>query len=101
MWIRFDLVAAVKRWDNVKQLAIVSALLRGTLVDFFVELSEEDRADMQTPKKALSAKAGLARDPLFSAKCFNMRKQGQEEKVADFARDLKKLFSQAYPSESI
>ena len=56
---------------------------------------------MQTLKKALSAKAGLARDPLSSEKCFNMRKQGQEEKVVDFARDLEKLFSQAYPSESI
>ena len=100
-WIRFDLVAAAKKWDNAKQLAIVPALLRGKLVDFFVELSEEECADMQTLKKALSAKAGLARDPLSSAKCFNMRKQGQEEKVADFARDLKKLFTQAYPSESI
>ena len=99
-WIRFNLVAAAKKWDNAKQLAIVPALLCGTLVDFFVELSEEECADMQTLKKA-SAKAGLARDPLSSAKCFNMRKQGQEEKVADFARDLKKLFSQAYPSESI
>ena len=68
-------------------------LLCGKLVDFFVELSEEERADMQTLKKALSAKAGLARDPLSSAKCFDMRKQGQEQKVANFARDLKKLFS--------
>ena len=56
---------------------------------------------MQILKKALSAKVGLARDTLSSAKCFNMRKQGQEETVVDFARDLKKLFSQAYPSESI
>ena len=100
-WIQFDLVTAAKKWDNAKQLAIIPALLHGKLVDFCVELSEEDCAEMQMLKKALSAKAGLARDPLSSAKCFNMRKQGQEEKVADFARDLKKLFSQAYPSKSI
>ena len=60
-----------------------------------MELSKEDRADMQTLQKTLSAKAGLVRDPLSSAKCFNMRKQGQKEYVANFARDLKKLFSQA------
>ena len=99
-WTRFELVAAAKNWDDAKQLVIVPALLCGKLVDSFVELSEEDRTDMQTLKKVLSAKAGLASGPLSSAKCFNMRKQGQEEKVADFARDLKKLFNQAYPSES-
>ena len=75
------MVAAAKKCDNAKQLVIVPALLRGKLVDFFVELSEEDRANMQTLKRALSAKAGLVRDHLPSAKCFNMRKQGQKRKL--------------------
>lgn len=84
-WIHFDLVTATKKWGNTKQLATVPALLCVKLIDFFVELNEEDRTNMKSLKKALSAKAGLARDPISSAKSFNVRKQGQDKKVADFA----------------
>ena len=52
-WIRFDLVAAAKKWDNAKQLAIVPALLPGKLVDFFVELTSVIRHNT-LPQSVLS-----------------------------------------------
>ena len=38
-------------------------------------------------------------DPVASTRHFNDRKQEPSEKVSDYARDLKKLFSRAYPGE--
>ena len=34
-WIRFNLVAAAKKWDEAKHLSIVPALLHGKLVEIF------------------------------------------------------------------
>ncbi len=98
-WIRFNLVAAAKKWDEVKQLSIVPALLRGKLVEIFVDLEDEEKADIKTLKRALSARAGLTSDPLASARRFNDRKQEPGEKVSNYARELKRLYSRAYPGE--
>ncbi len=88
--IRFNLVAAAKKWDEAKQLSIVP---RGKLVEIFVDLEDEEKADIKTLKRALSALAGLASDPLASARRFNDRKQEPGEKVSDYARELKRLYS--------
>ena len=97
-WIRFNLVAAAKKWDEVKQLSIVPALLRRKLVETLVNL-EDEKADIKTLKRALSAQAGLTSDPLASARLFNDRKQEPGEKVSDYARELKRLYSRAYPGK--
>ena len=97
-WIRFNLVAAAKKWDEVKQLSIVPALLRGKLVEIFVDLEGEEKANIKTLKRALSARVGLTSDPLASARRFNDRKQELGE-VSDYAREFKRLYSQAYPRE--
>ena len=39
-WICFYLVATAKKWDEVKQLSIVPALLRGKPVEIFDEWKE-------------------------------------------------------------
>ena len=98
-WICFNLVATAKKWDEAKQLSIVPALLRGKLVEIFVDLEDEEKANIKMLKRALSVRAGLTSDPLASARCFNDRKQEPGEKVSDYARELKRLYSRAYPGE--
>ena len=100
-WIRFKLVTAAKNWDEVKQRFIVLALLCGKLVEIYVDLEDEEKADIRTLKAALSKRVGLTTDPLASSRHFNDQKQEPGEKVSDYTRDLKRLFSRAYPSEGV
>lgn len=43
-WTCCELVAVAKEWDEDKQLAIILTFLRGRLVDYYVDLKEEERA---------------------------------------------------------
>ena len=95
-WTRFELVAAAKSWPATKQLAIVPALLRGKLLDYYVDLDDASKSSVATLKNALAKRAGLKKDSLAAAKMFVERSQGAQEKTADFAAELK----QAYPDES-
>ena len=64
-----------------------------------LDLEDEEKADIKTLKRALSVRAGLTSDLLASARCFNDRKQELGEKVSDYAGELKRLYSRAYPGE--
>ena len=61
-------------------------------------MEDEEKADIKTLKRALSARAGLTLDPLASARCFNDWKHELGE-VCDYARELKILYSRAYPGK--
>ncbi|KAL5497311.1 hypothetical protein EMCRGX_G013768 [Ephydatia muelleri] len=98
-WTKFKLVAAANKWDDAKALLMLPALLRGKLVEIYVSLRDEEKADLDTLKRALKESAGLTRDQLSLSKAFSERKQGMQEKVTDFERGLKKLFQEAYPNE--
>ena len=100
-WIRFKLVSAAKEWNAEKQASIVPTLLRGKLVDYYVELDATTKADLKQLKTALMRKAGLAQDPLTAGKLFISHCQRPGEKAEDFAEQLKKLFKQAYPDEEL
>ena len=93
-WSRFPLVAAAKKWDVAKQLEYLPTLLRGKLIDIYLELDDESKADMKTLRSALAEKAGLAQDALSAARAFKERTQRPEEKVADYVSQLKKLFKE-------
>ena len=84
-WTQFGLVAKAKIWGDNKQLAILPTLLRGKLIDYFMELRDEDKTDLPTLKAALSKRAGLTKDSLESARLF-------EDLII-----LMRLFRQAYP----
>lgn len=100
-WTRFELVATAKKWNAEKQqLSVILALLRGKL-DYYMELGEEEQGDLDRLKAALIIKAGISRDPLTAAQAFTKRNQGAQEKVLDFAVDLRKLFREAYPREAL
>ena len=98
-WTRFKLVAAAKEWNTGKRAIVLPTLLRGKLLDIYIELGEDTRADLAEVKKTLMSKVGLTKDPLVAGKEFIARVQWEDETVNTFAVDLKLLFSQAYPSE--
>ena len=100
-WTRFEFVAAAKEWNANKQLAVIPTLLRGRLIDYYVELDDETKADLKLLKAALQERAGTKEDPLLASKNFNQRSQGPDEKVNDYASALKKLFKIAYPDEAM
>ena len=52
-WTRFKLVAAAKEWNEGKRATVLPTLLRGKLVDIYIELSEGTRANLVEVKKAL------------------------------------------------
>ena len=72
-WTRFELVSAAKDWNAEKQASILPTLLRGKLVDYYVDLDAATKADLKLLKTALMKKAGLAQDPLMAGKLFISR----------------------------
>jgi hypothetical protein len=100
-WTRFELVSTAKEWSSEKQATILPTLLRGKLVDHYVDLDTATKADLKLLKAALMKEAGLAQDPLTAGKLFISRSQRPGEKATDFAIHLKKLFKQAYPGEEL
>ena len=82
-WRRVELIATANQWNEEKKLAVIPALLRGKLLDFYAFLTSEERRDLVTMKKALSDRAGVTKDPLKSAKHFGERRQEAKESVRD------------------
>ena len=94
-WTRFELVSAAKEWNAEKQALTLPTLLRGKLVDYYVNLDATTKADLNLLKVAL-----MTQDPLTAGKLFISRCQCSGEKAVDFADHLK-LFKQAYPDEDL
>ena len=57
-WTRFELVAKVKEWEGAKQLTVLPTLLRGKLVDKYVDYDAETRTDLVKLKVALEKASG-------------------------------------------
>ena len=100
-WIRFELVAKAKELDAAKQLTVLPTLLRGKLLDHFVDSDDDTMSDLKKLHAAHIAASGMLEDPLSAAKSFSAHDQRPDEKVADFASAIKKLFRQAYPEERV
>ena len=100
-WTRFELVAAAKEWNEAKRLTIVPTVLRGKLIDYYTEFDDATKTNLAALKKALQEKAGLMKDPLMASRSFNQRNQSPNEKVDEYASELKRLFKQAYPDEDM
>ena len=99
-WIRFELVAAAKEWSQEKQALILPTLLRGKLVECYVELEADTKKAVNYVKEELVKRLRLCREPLEAGKLFMTRSQLERERVTEFAMQLKKLFKQAYPEEN-
>ena len=100
-WTRFEFVATAKEWNEAKQLTVIPTLLRGKLIDYYVELEDEVKNDVKLLKAALEEQAGKKEDPLVASRNFNLHSQTPGERVADFASSLKQLFKSSYPGEAL
>lgn len=98
-WLRFQLVAKAKAWDEDQQKTILPTLLRGDLLDAYLSLSDEEKDSLDTMKEALAKRAGVAKHPLLVCKLFSEKSQGAHQRVLEYATELTKLFREAYPSE--
>ena len=56
-WARFELVAKAKDWNDAKQLMIIPTLVRGKLLDYYLDLCEEEKSSMEALKRALVGKS--------------------------------------------
>ena len=45
-WTRFELVAAAKEWNDERKKVILPTLLRGKLVEYYVDADEATRGDL-------------------------------------------------------
>ena len=45
-WTRFELVANAKEWNTDQQKLVLLTLLRGKLVEVYVEANDETRGDL-------------------------------------------------------
>ena len=100
-WKRFRLAAVAKQWQADKQLLILPTLLRGNLVDYYMDLGEDEKRSLEDVKQALERKAGIKKDPILAARYFNSRYQDDRESVMDYATQLRKSFKEAYPEEDV
>lgn len=77
----FELVTSTKEWNKAKQKPILSTLLsqRGKLVDYFVELNDKTKLDLQAVKQTLIQKVDLVKNPLLVGRLFSTRDQGLSE----------------------
>ena len=93
------MVAKAKEWNEARQKLVLPTLHCGKLVDYYTEADEETCGNLEQLKTLLMTKAGLIRDLLASSQMFMMRTQYQDEKVSNFAVELKRLFTEAYASD--
>jgi len=94
-WTRFEFVAVAKEWDAAKQLAVIPALLRGKLIDYYVELDDATKKDWgQHSRRELERRR-------IHWLHFTQRNQREGERVSDFASSLKQLFKTAFPQEAM
>eukprot|EP00731_Ephydatia_muelleri_P010157 Em0005g743a len=84
-WIRFELVAAAKEWSQEKQALILPTLLRGKLVECYVELEADTKKAVNYVKEELVKRLRLCREPLEAGKLFMTRSQLERERVTEFA----------------
>ena len=82
-WTRFEFVTTA-----TKQLTVIPTLLRGKLIDYYMELENDVKGDLKLLRTALEDRAGKKEDPLIASKNFNQCNQGQGEKVTDFTSFL-------------
>ena len=96
-WTCYELIAVANKWETGKVLAVLPALLRGKLLDFYTALEDSEKGGLITLKQALAERAGLTKSPFIAAKLFGERRQEVRESIRDFELALRKLFAQAYP----
>ena len=76
-WLRFELAATAKEWQEDKQLRTLPTLLRGKLVEYFVELSSEEKSSLEVLSEGGSdEESQFEKGPLGCSKAFQLAGTG-------------------------
>ena len=70
-WTCFEFVATAKEWNANEQLVVIPTLLRGKLMNYYVELDGDTKGDLVVLKDALEEQASTKEDLLLASKNFN------------------------------
>ena len=70
-WTKFHLAIAANKCEKEKEPAVLPALLRDKLVEYYVSLEDNEKDDPVTLRKGLMDRAGISKDPLALAKVFS------------------------------
>ena len=52
-WTKFRLAVAANKWEKEKELAVLPALLRGKLVEYYVSLEDDEKTGPGHVKKGI------------------------------------------------
>ena len=80
-------------WSPEKRAKVLLTLLQGKLVNIYIDLNNETKADLAEVNKALMKKVGLIKDSLVAGKEFMVHSQLQGETMECFVEELSRLFS--------
>ena len=74
-------MSTAKEWNATKQTAILPTLLRGKLVNHYIDLDDMIKADLHPMKTAQMEKTGLMQDLLTAGKLIMARCQHTDERL--------------------
>ena len=100
-WLeRLELVACAGRWDDQTKLVNFSTRLRGTASRFYCTCTPKQKSSYQDLVKAFCSRFTPVQLQSVHSSTFHERKQRTDETVDNYAQELCKLFSHAYPAAS-
>ena len=97
-WTQLEFTANEKKWNAKKQFAVIPTLLRGKLIDNYIELLDVTKANLGYLKAVLQDRAGMYENLLVVSTQFYH--QNQVEKANNFTLTLKCLFKDTCPIEA-
>ena len=96
-WLEhLELVAATCRWEEQAKLVNVVARLRGPASRFYWSCTPQQRSSYSSLVAALRERFTPVRLQSVQSSKFHEQKQRPDERVDDYAQDLRKLFFKAY-----
>ena len=100
-WLeRLELVACACRWDDQAKLVNFATRLRGTASRFYRTCTPKQKSSYQDLVKAFRSRFTPVQLQSVHSSTFHERKQRTDETVDNYAQELCKLFSRAYPAAS-
>ena len=100
-WLEWlDLVAATCRWDDQTNLVNIDTRLKGSASRFYRTCTPQQRSNYTSLTTAMKQLFTPVRVQAVQSSRFHETKQGPKETVDSYARDLCRLFQQAYSSST-
>ncbi len=98
-WNKFQAISRINSWNEDRQVLHLPACLEGSAANFaFLELTQVDRATLETFVAALSARFDTRVGTATHLTQLENRKMSARETTAEYTSDVKRLTAMAFPS---